>query len=183
MQPLTDPNVNPAPADFRPDIVDALKADLDPARVKTRSQSGTSLSYLEGYDVIDTLNRIFGFGGWDMFVRDIAFQAEAGPNGGYRATVEICTMGDKTGASVCRADVGFGIVQGKDTARPEAYEMAVKTAVTDAMKRAARTFGAQFGNSLYDKDSPLHQGNQGPARSAGGFGGQASGGFGGFRTR
>ena len=31
------------------------------------------------------------------------------------------------------------------------YDTASKGAVSDALKRALRTFGAQFGNSLYDK--------------------------------
>ncbi len=34
----------------------------------------------------------------------------------------------------------------------EAHEAAEKGAVTDALKRALRTFGAQFGNDLYDRE-------------------------------
>ncbi len=34
---------------------------------------------------------------------------------------------------------------------PEAHEAAYKGAVTDAMKRALRHFGDQFGNRLYDR--------------------------------
>ena len=35
---------------------------------------------------------------------------------------------------------------------PEALETAIKGAVSDALKRAMRHFGKQFGNSLYDKE-------------------------------
>jgi DNA repair and recombination protein RAD52 len=45
--------------------------------------------------------------------------------------------------------VGFGTGIAKDYA--SAHESAGKEAVTDAMKRAFRTFGNQFGNALYDK--------------------------------
>jgi hypothetical protein len=53
-------------------------------------------------------------------------------------------------AGVTKSDVGRCSYQG-DT--PEAHEMAVAGAVTDAMKRAFRQFGSQFGNSLYDRDA------------------------------
>ena len=35
---------------------------------------------------------------------------------------------------------------------PDAHDMAIKGAVTDALKRALRTFGPQFGNGLYEHD-------------------------------
>ena len=51
--------------------------------------------------------------------------------------------------SVTREDVGFGTGIAKTLA--DAHEGASKEAVTDAIKRTLRSFGNQFGNSLYDK--------------------------------
>ena len=45
-----------------------LKYNLDAKRVKTRQQGNITLSYLEGYDIIDTANFIFGFGNWSYKV-------------------------------------------------------------------------------------------------------------------
>jgi hypothetical protein len=66
---------------------------------------------------------------------------------------------------VNREDVGHGIAAGTSS---EAIEMARKGAVTDALKRALRSFGNQFGNSLYDKDhaKPGRAGTQGAQGSA-----------------
>ena len=51
--------------------------------------------------------------------------------------------------SISRQDVGFGTGVSKTLA--DSNENAGKEAVTDALKRAMRSFGNQFGNSLYDK--------------------------------
>jgi recombination DNA repair RAD52 pathway protein len=50
-----------------------------------------------------------------------------------------------------REDVGSCGGSSK-TSYLEASEIAYKGCVSDGMKRAFRTFGDQFGNSLYDKD-------------------------------
>lgn len=139
---------------FSQSVTDQLSQPLDPSRVKTRVGGGnTRLSYLEGYDVIDRLNAIYGYDGWHG-VATLPVQVAAGV---YQAGYTI-TVGDVT-----RSDVGHGLVNGD---RQEAHEMAGKGAVTDAMKRAARTFGDQFGNSLYDKDSPLHANGNTNGRAA-----------------
>lgn len=127
------------------EAITKLKQPLKASRVKSRSQSGRSVSYLEGYDVIDAANDIFGFDGWSYSVEGIE------PLGGdekrrlYQAVVRVMV------GSAIRSDVGHGISAGDSS---EAQETAIKGAVTDALKRALRSFGAQFGNSLYDKDGP-----------------------------
>lgn len=122
-----------------------LRKPLGANRVKSRSQSGRSFSYIEGYDVIDTANRIFGFDGWAMEVKSVHPTEAALNRAVYQAVVGVHV------GSAYREDIGHGIAAGDS---PEAHETAMKGAVTDAMKRAFRTFGAQFGNSLYDKDGP-----------------------------
>ena len=64
----------------------------------------------------------------------------------YAATVRVTVPG-----SPSRTDVGFHAVA-EETA--EGYETAYKGAVTDALKRALRGYGEQFGNSLYGDAAP-----------------------------
>jgi len=67
--------------------------------------------------------------------------------GMYTATVRVTVRGCQP-----KADVGCGFVA-EET--PEAHEAAYKGAVTDALKRALRHFGDQFGNRLYDRRNGL----------------------------
>jgi hypothetical protein len=61
----------------------------------------------------------------------------------YTATVRVTARGCPP-----KADVGCAFVADET---PEAHEAAYKGAVTDALKRALRHFGNQFGNGLYDR--------------------------------
>jgi DNA repair and recombination protein RAD52 len=131
-----------------------LKLNLDGSRVKTRQQGNVTLSYLEGHDIIDTANMAFGFGNWSYGVKElIQISEETNANQnlviGYKALVTVTVYDIQHKHQVTREDVGFGIGIAKDYAT--AHESAGKEAVTDAMKRAFRTFGNQFGNALYDK--------------------------------
>lgn len=71
--------------------------------------------------------------------------------------------------TVTRNDVGHGTSTAKGVV-PD-FEAAEKEAVTDALKRSLRSFGNQFGNSLYDKSflKTLKGGSGGasPARASG----------------
>ena len=134
--------------------IQLLKYNLDGNRVKTRQQGNISLSYLEGYDIIDTANFAFGFGGWSYKVK--AFEQvseEVNQNSnkviGYKAVVAITVYDVHHKSHVIREDVGYGTGIARDYA--SAHESAGKEATTDALKRAFRTFGNQFGNALYDK--------------------------------
>jgi DNA repair and recombination protein RAD52 len=131
-----------------------LKYNLDGKRVKTRQQGNISLSYLEGYDIIDTANFAFGFGNWSYKVTQLEqVSEELNQNQnkviGYKAIVAVTVYDLHHKATVTREDVGFGTGIARDYA--SAHESGAKEAVTDALKRAFRTFGNQFGNALYDK--------------------------------
>ena len=122
-----------------------LEKPVDPKLVKTRKVQGRDVSYLEGYVVIDQANRIFGFDGWSYDVRHVS-ALNFGGQVAYEAIVTV-----QVGA-VGRSDVGYCLAQAGQNqaqAHPAQHEMAAKGAVTDALKRAFRSFGAQFGNSLY----------------------------------
>ena len=132
-----------------------LLKPLNPARVAKRSQAGRNLSYLEAWDVKAHLIRIFGFGNWSWEVKtaDLAFESEKDGkwNVGYKVVGCLTVPGtkDNWGAVYTEAAVGSATLP----QRGEAHDMAVKTAESDALKRAAINLGTQFGLSLYDNGS------------------------------
>jgi recombination DNA repair RAD52 pathway protein len=131
-----------------------LLKPLNASRIAQRNQSGISLSYLEAWDVKAHLIRIFGFGGWsaDVLSADLMFEDkdEKGRwNVGYKVIMRlrIDAQGDFLGdTTYTEAAVGSATLP----QRGEAHDMAVKTAESDALKRAAINLGTQFGLSLYD---------------------------------
>ncbi len=140
-----------------------LKYNLDGNRVKTRQQGNISLSYLEGYDIIDTANFAFGFGNWSYNVtllEQVSEELNQNQNKviGYKAIVAVTVYDLHHKATVTREDVGFGTGIARDYA--SAHESGAKEAVTDSLKRAFRTFGNQFGNALYDKSQKNVDRNQ-----------------------
>lgn len=109
---------------------------------------------MEGYDIIDTANLVFGFGCWGYEVKEIIqVSEELNQNQnrviGYRATISLRVHDASHKYSIVREDIGFGTGIAKDYAN--AYELSLKEAVTDGLKRVLRSFGNQFGNALYDK--------------------------------
>ena len=142
---------------FTTQIVESLQQSLDISRVKSRRQQGQDVSYLESWDVIDTANNIFGFDQWTTRIVDVKVE-----DLGIRAIVEVKVRG------VTREDVGFNayaVAEGKAPTK-RAMETSLKGAVSDAMKRAFRTFGPQFGNDLYDKENEDRADNQGRQRNS-----------------
>lgn len=60
-----------------------LAAPLSSANVKSRSQAGRSVCYIESWKAIEEANRIFGFDGWtDRRPKFRAFGAAEGLTGG-----------------------------------------------------------------------------------------------------
>ena len=131
-----------------------LKYNLDGNRVKTRQQGNISLAYLEGYDLIDTANFAFGFGNWSYRIttlEQVSEEVNQNQNKviGYKAVVAVTVYDVHHKSNITREDVGYGTGIARDYA--SAHESAGKESTTDALKRALRTFGNQFGNALYDK--------------------------------
>jgi DNA recombination protein Rad52 len=135
---------------------EVLLKPLAASRVAHRSQGGMQLSYLEAWDVKAHLIRIFGFGGWsaDVLSADLMFEDkdEKGRwNVGYKVVMRLrIHAGDAwEDTTYTEAAVGSATLP----QRGEAHDMAVKTAESDALKRAAINLGTQFGLSLYDNGS------------------------------
>jgi hypothetical protein len=136
-----------------------LLKPLNPARIAKRSGGGRQLSYLEAWDVKAHLNRIFGFLNWsaDVIESSLAFE-EKNEKGqwhiGYKVTLRLSISNYGFSAlghtTYTEAAVGFSTLP----SRGEAHDMAIKTAESDALKRAAINLGTQFGLSLYNNGSP-----------------------------
>ncbi len=135
-----------------PAVTEQLNNPLDPALVSQRKgRANRDYVYVEGRTAIDQANRIFGFGGWgyELVGEVTQWQNEhTDPQTGevkrvrsYAATVKVTVPGAPP-----RTDVGFHTVAEESG---EGHETAYKAAVTDGLKRALRSFGAQFGNALY----------------------------------
>lgn len=132
----------------------SLDNELDSSRIKTRSKGNVNLSYLEGFDVIETANKVFGYGNWSYTITKLEqVSQETNQNQNvvvcYKAIVKLIAYDTSHSKNINREDVGFG--SGIAKTLSDAHESGAKEAVTDGLKRALRSFGNQFGNSLYDK--------------------------------
>jgi len=136
-----------------------LAYELDKSRIKSRQKGSINLSYLEGFDIIETANRVFGFGNWDYSTKLEVVSQEINQNQNnvicYKALVNVVVHDISHSKLVSRQDVGFGT--GISKTKADAHEGGAKEAVTDAIKRCFRSFGNQFGNSLYDKSRNQQQ--------------------------
>ena len=153
-----------------------LMRDLHPGRVSSRSQGGANLSYLEAWDVKATLIRVFGFAGFsaEVIASDVLeinrnpdakdrqgkqyTQIEALATATVRLTLHLPLFESEEhgGAIYKRHDVTYtetAAASQKGREVGEVVDFALKTAESDALKRAAIYLGTQFGLSLYNSGS------------------------------
>jgi hypothetical protein len=138
----------------------ALRREVQSRHIRKREANGRELTYIEGAHAITEANRIFGFAGWNretveqrcVLAREIkgTFQAI------YIAKVRITVRAEDE--VIIREGYGSGDARGQLPG--EAHEMAIKTAETDATKRALATFGKPFGLALYLNGKPHHRSKQ-----------------------
>lgn len=153
-----------------------LGQPIDPKIVKSRPVgSGRKADYIAGYSAINQANRLFGYDGWGYEIVELSIGATA-----VIARVRVTVVGAPS-----REDVGVEAAKISTKTREyiplegDALDMAVKAAVTDGLKRGLRSFGAQFGNSLYGEDvyssdapdTPTNR-TRGTQRASGGSGGR-----------
>ena len=132
--------------------VKSLEAKLNAKHVRTRQANDTTLTYVEGWHVIAEANRIFGYDGWDRRTLTLncvwSGKIDKGYVAAYSAKVRVRV---RAGAeNVVREGCGCGEARAATTG--EAHELALKSAETDATKRALATFGNSFGLALYDRE-------------------------------
>ena len=137
---------------FPSEIVKALLEPIDPNRV---GKDGKGFSHVEAWDIRRTMNHIFGFGGWSAEVdkMELIYEQESEGTGKPRYSV----------AYRARCTVFVNNAQYSEWAagdatnypsRADAHDQAIKTAESQAFKRACVNLGDQFGLSLY-KDGSL----------------------------
>lgn len=127
-----------------------LRQPLAPEHVsERRGDDGESARYLEGWRAIQLANAIFGEDRWgaelvgEVTYRPLPLSGRRGSAplvGIYTATVRVTVEGCPP-----HSDVGAAAVADQT---PEEHTTAYKAAVTDALKRALRHFGAGLGNEL-----------------------------------
>ena len=129
-----------------------LRAKLDARHIRTRKANGTDLHYVEGWHVISEANRIFGYDAWDR--RTVATKCVSSSGNGqhhfaaYTAKVRITVRA----GDIIIVREGSGTGEGSGLTPGRAHEIALKSAETDATKRALATFGNPFGLALYDRE-------------------------------
>jgi len=151
-----------------------LLRGIDPMRV---GKDGKGFAHVEAWDIRRHLIRVFGFGGHDtdmleasLISETSAMRQKMGKNGPYGDPYEAWTViyrvAVRLSVKVDGVELGHwhGIATGDASNQPsraDAHDLALKTADSQALKRAATNLGDQFGLSLYNKGSqePVVQGS------------------------
>ena len=133
----------------------ALRRNLDHRCVRTREANGRTLSYIEGWYAISEANRIFGFDGWNRETIDSRCVLARENRGSFLAvyTARVRISVRTNGTIIIRE--GHGTGEGRSASPGEVHDTALKSAETDATKRALATFGKPFGQALYRSGSPI----------------------------
>lgn len=125
-----------------------------------RIQSKQGQSHLQAWDVRRYLNRIFGFGGWSLQTMSLELVAQVATQDGnrtkytviYRAQVRLTIRNaDGTVGAVFEDGAAGDAINFPESKLGDAHDFAMKTALSQALKRAAVNLGDQFGLSLYNK--------------------------------
>lgn len=135
---------------FSTNQIHALKRNVKACYVRTRQiGDGRELSYIEGWHAIAEANRIFGHDGWSRETIETKCVLARENKGSFQAVyitkVRITVTAERD--SVVRE--GFGTGEAFGSSAGYVHEKALKTAETDATKRALATFGKPFGLALY----------------------------------
>lgn len=132
--------------------LDALMLPIHESRVRTRRQGGAELSYVEAYDIRSMLIRIFGFGGFSIEVLE-AKVLDTDINEQNRHVVTCMAHVRLAIPSIAAVYSEVAAASQVGPVLGEVTDFALKTAVSDAMKRCAINLGTQFGLSLYKNGS------------------------------
>ncbi|MFF2168153.1 Rad52/Rad22 family DNA repair protein [Streptomyces sp. NPDC058175] len=134
-----------------------LHRSVNPERI---GEDDKGFSHMEAWDIKRHLIRVFGFGGYDTENRELALVREIEIPAGnksrwtvvYRAQVRLIVK-DTAGREIGHWDgEAIGDAQNQPTIG-DAHDLALKSAASQALKRAATNLGDQFGLSLYNKGS------------------------------
>ena len=118
--------------------------------LSTRPGPGNKkLTYLSGDGVSRTLNDVFGYDGWDLDIQHVSQDACNKDNKTGKHTLVYTARVRLThkASGAYKEDCGVG--DSTDRSFATALSHALKSSITDAMKRAARHFGDKLGNCTY----------------------------------
>lgn len=141
---------------FTDEQVKELLKPIEPARV---GKDGKGFSHVEAWDIRKRMNQIFGFGGWSADVSEMVLVAEKETTTKqgkpawyvvYRAQCTV-TVGDSFSDGCQYTEWAAGDATNPTLA--DAHDQAIKTAESQAFKRACVNLGDQFGLSLYKNGS------------------------------
>lgn len=141
---------------------------LQPVHPDRVGKDGKGFAHMEAWDIKRHLIRIFGFGGHDIDLLDVTQISERSQmlrkknrNGEeygdpYEAWTVVYRVSVMLTVKVDGIELGHwtGVATGDATNQPslaDAHDLALKTADSQALKRAATNLGDQFGLSLYNK--------------------------------
>lgn len=137
-----------------------LTSAIAPGRIQHLSGQ----SHLEQWDIRRHLIRVFGFGGYDIdtLALDLVREIEDVPADGrgrsrwtvvYRAQIRL-TVKAADGRVIAHYDDAATGGAHNQPSLSDAHDMAMKTALSQALKRTAVNLGDQFGLSLYNGGRP-----------------------------
>jgi hypothetical protein len=138
--------------------VEQLLRPINPDRVL---RDGKGHSHVSQQDVLAHLIRVFGFGNFDTEILSgptLLFETErTNSNGEPTGRWDVCysctyrlIIKDQNGREVCHFEDGSTATAQNQT-RGDGHDLAFKSALSLAKKRAAIPLGDQFGLSLYNK--------------------------------
>lgn len=132
---------------------------------RLRVQQVQGKSNMAAYDIRAHLNRIFGFGRWDGKVIEMSLifegqcmigkgdSAKPGYEVAYKAGYELVVKAPAGNTLATYIEYAVGAQKMGVNNRGDVHDFAMKTAESQALKRAAINLGDQFGLSLYNKGS------------------------------
>lgn len=135
---------------------------LSPIHKSRIGKDGKGFAHVEAWDIRRHLIRCFGFGGYntELLSADLVTERETPASSGGRSRFTVvyrCAV--RLTVKIAGTELGrwHGIACGDATNLPsvaDAHDLALKTADSQALKRAAVNLGDQFGLSLYNNGSP-----------------------------
>ena len=130
--------------------IDQLLKPIHPKRVL----EAQGHSHVSQQDILAHLTRIFGFGNFDIDIKNVelVFETDRGNDRFdvcYKALVRL-TIRDPFGNEICHYENG-SMETSQNQRRGDGHDLAYKSAISLSVKRAAIALGDQFGLSLYNK--------------------------------
>lgn len=125
-----------------------LKDNVPPENLSIRRGAGNKkFTYIESWRVLDTANEIFGYNGWSCSIVSTSVQRR---KEGHKFVVTVTAV-VRVSLENGSYHEDLGVAEHKSSREVDAEQRALKSAVSDARKRALRLFGRALGNCVYDK--------------------------------